>query len=201
MSSSPSMHQPAIAGRIARPKSQHRDGGALRERLRASARASAAGSAACRRRRPAHRRARARSRPCAASTACAVPRRSACTKISAPGAGALGLGRHRVGGRPDHDRGRRCRRLRAARRAHAPAASGRRSRAGPSAARRACGCPRRPRARSQGKSVSTIALDHLKSPRLRLIRAGRGGKAGHAASQIYRRQRQNGGILLMFSTK
>ena len=55
--------QPAVAGRIGRPKRQHRNGCALGERRAQSRRACPAGSTACRRKRPEYRRAVLRSRP------------------------------------------------------------------------------------------------------------------------------------------
>ena len=96
-------------------------------------------------------------RACAASTACAVPRRSrlhenlrpaAATRLaSAATASAPGPTTTAVVGR---------RRPRAPHRAHARAATGRRSRAAPSAATSACACLRRRRARWQGRSAQPI---------------------------------------------
>ena len=82
----------------------------------------------------------------AASTACAVPRRSRWTKIAASGrtrltssATASWSGPITTASAAPAPSGRR--------QAHAPAAIGRRPDAAPSASRSACACPRRPRAR------------------------------------------------------
>ena len=78
--SSPALDQePAVAGGIGRPKAQHRDRGALRERPPNRSSVSA-GSAACRRRSPGDRRARAmaprRPAPHARCRAARIARRS-----------------------------------------------------------------------------------------------------------------------------
>ena len=149
-SRSPSHDQAAIAGRVGRPEAEHRDRLAAAPAARAAGRASAAGPAACRRTRPGCRRRRARARARAASTAWAVPRRSACTKISAPGSAAIAAAAHRVLSGPDHHGGRG-RRYPALPPAHAPSGGARRSRAAPWGARRASASPRRPRARWSGR--------------------------------------------------
>ena len=99
------LHQPAITARIARPKSQDRDRGALRDRL----------AHARQRLRPDERRVGEKTSTSsgnlaiaalAASTACAVPRRSACTNISAPGQARSTSVATGAGVRPDHHRDR-----------------------------------------------------------------------------------------------
>ena len=184
------LHQPAIAARIARPKPQDRDGGALRDRL----------AHARQRLRPDQRRVGENDqhiigRPGNGGLG-GQHRMGGAAAIGlhenlGARAGALGLGRHRRR-RPARPPPRpRCRRPRAARRAHAPAASGPRSHAGPSAARRACGCPRRLRARLQGKSYQTMGLDHLETS-APLILADCSGKAARGAKFTVRRTKSAG---------
>ena len=107
-------------------------------------------SAAYRRTRPADRRRRARSPrgPPAPHARCRGAR--AWMKVAASGRDALDLGRRPPRG-PARSPPRAQRLLRAGPRpAHAPAATGRRWDAAPSAARIACACPRRPQARQSG---------------------------------------------------
>ena len=86
----------------------------------------------------------------AASTACAVPRRSCWTKVAASGRRRLTSSATAAMVRSDHHGERGAGSLWARRRAHAPAATGRPPDAAPWASRSACACPRRPRARSSG---------------------------------------------------
>ena len=144
--------QPAVAGRIGRPEAEHRHRLAVRERR------AQAGSVCGRISGVSANRTRTSSAPAsiaarAASTAWAVPRRSACTKIAAPGSAAVTA---RPPPRPARAPPPRlsCRRLSIAAVAHARAACVRRWRAAPSAWRSACGCLRRPPARSQGRFVA-----------------------------------------------
>ena len=151
-SSSPSRHQPAVAGRIGRPKSQHRDRRAVASAARSIA--SVCGrisgvSAKITRISSAPRSMRL----ARASTAWAVPRRSPARR-SAPRRERARLGRDSVVIGPDHDGDFAAARCVAAPPAHARAASGPPPRAAPSAAPTACACLRRPRARSQGRFVA-----------------------------------------------
>ena len=194
--SSPScMHQPAVAGRIGRAEAEHGDRRAIARARRAAAPASAAGSAACRRKRPGRRRRRARSRLARGQHRMggAAPLRLH-EDLRASAATPLRFGRDRVALRARPRRRSRCRPPRGPRRAHAPAATGRRRRAAPSGAPSACGCPRRRRARWQGRCAQASIRkpsEPASVARRRHIRAGRAGKGGMRRSSPLPRKRPN----------
>ena len=184
MSSVALRHQPAVAGRIGGPEAQHRDRRAVRPARREAFPASAAGSAACRRRSPGCRRRRCSIAALAASTACAVPRRSVCTNTSCAGEAARAP-------RPRHRRDR----ARPPPRSRVPPAACSAASTWPSSERPATVCStfgRDERMRVPSPAASTIArqvrpliLDPRRHSRARLTKKATrcAGRRGHGRDE------------------